>query len=161
MGLATRSTTELSSSMREHDLRTLSAMSDAVLKRRSSGRPCSRTTAAQRMSTATTDKLPSGLGERQSRTVRRLSHIWKFFPRMAGVSVELRRGVQWFALAAEGGYADSRRALITCTQMMTKPRLRDDKASVSEWVSHHDKATLATLKAKPGEQASCTATVRQ
>jgi hypothetical protein len=63
-------------------------------------------------------------------------------------------------LAIRGGYADSRRVLVALTQIMTTPQLRDGKASVSYWVSHHNNPALATQKAEPGEQHSYTADAR-
>jgi TPR repeat protein len=51
-----------------------------------------------------------------------------------GVPLDYGEAYKWFTLAIEGGYAESRRVLEALTQIMTKPQLRDGKASVSDWV---------------------------
>jgi TPR repeat protein len=77
-----------------------------------------------------------------------------------GVPLNYGEAYKWFTLAIQGGYADGRRVLEALTQIMTKPQLRDGKASVSEWVSNHNNPALATQKAEPGEQQSYTADAR-
>ena len=79
----------------------------------------------------------------------------------SGVPLNHSEAYKWFTLATPGGYADSRRAREALTKIMTEPQLRDGKASVSDWVLHHNNPALTTLKAEPGEQDSYTAAVRR
>src|SRR5436305_7625592 len=81
----------------------------------------------------------------------------------AGLGVPLNYGeaYKWFTLAIQSGYASSRRALDALTQIMTKSQLSDGKASVSDWLSHHNNPALADQKAEPGEEGSYTAAVQR
>jgi hypothetical protein len=74
---------------------------------------------------------------------------WCMQPRPKALPSPLfcRSAASWFTLAANAGLANSRHALKELTQIMTTAQLRDGKARISDWMSHHSNLELAAQRA--------------
>jgi hypothetical protein len=68
-----------------------------------------------------------------------------------GVPLNYAEAYKWLKLAANSGSAASGFDLEALTQIMTTAQLRDGRARVSDWLSHHDNRELAARKDEASE----------